>query len=303
MHARTIRSLAALAAIVPAASSLAQTNSFSISDGSATFSLDNLRASRTSSNNGTGSFTTGTPTTNHMYQNWFWLSAGTDTREYALSNQTYSADLGSNAEVLEYLEPANNGATPNALKIRLDYTLHDLAASGGRSDEALLTITFQITNRLPTQLANIQFYHYADFDAAGSSAGDSAIVRGGDNQTQVISDSGNAGQLPARIDYAVSSADHLGYQMGVYPTVRNLLTDSALSGLSGAGSPIAAGDYSGANQWWILALGAAGSGQETFTGSITIHITTKCKADFNESGSLEVQDIFDFLGAWFAGCP
>ena len=28
-----------------------------------------------------------------------------------------------------------------------------------------------------------------------------------------------------------------------------------------------------------------------------------CRADFNGSGALEVQDIFDFLAAWFAGCP
>ncbi len=28
-----------------------------------------------------------------------------------------------------------------------------------------------------------------------------------------------------------------------------------------------------------------------------------CPADFNKSGGLEVQDIFDFLSAWFAGCP
>ncbi len=26
-------------------------------------------------------------------------------------------------------------------------------------------------------------------------------------------------------------------------------------------------------------------------------------ADFNASGSLQVQDIFDFLAAWFTGCP
>ena len=26
------------------------------------------------------------------------------------------------------------------------------------------------------------------------------------------------------------------------------------------------------------------------------------EADFNQSGAISVQDIFDFLGAWFGGC-
>jgi hypothetical protein len=28
-----------------------------------------------------------------------------------------------------------------------------------------------------------------------------------------------------------------------------------------------------------------------------------CPVDFNNSGGTEIQDIFDFLAAWFAGCP
>jgi hypothetical protein len=32
-------------------------------------------------------------------------------------------------------------------------------------------------------------------------------------------------------------------------------------------------------------------------------INACCKADFNNSGGISVQDIFDFLAAYFAGCP
>jgi hypothetical protein len=28
-----------------------------------------------------------------------------------------------------------------------------------------------------------------------------------------------------------------------------------------------------------------------------------CPADFNNSGAKDVQDVFDFLAAWFAACP
>ena len=31
--------------------------------------------------------------------------------------------------------------------------------------------------------------------------------------------------------------------------------------------------------------------------------TTCCKANFNQTGGITVQDIFDFLAAWFAGDP
>jgi len=29
----------------------------------------------------------------------------------------------------------------------------------------------------------------------------------------------------------------------------------------------------------------------------------QASADFNDSGAVTVQDIFDFLSAWFVGCP
>jgi hypothetical protein len=37
------------------------------------------------------------------------------------------------------------------------------------------------------------------------------------------------------------------------------------------------------------------------TALYTVDVTTPCAADFDGSGGLGVQDIFAFLGAWFAG--
>jgi hypothetical protein len=31
--------------------------------------------------------------------------------------------------------------------------------------------------------------------------------------------------------------------------------------------------------------------------------TPSCAADFNRDGSLNVSDVFDYLSAWFDGCP
>jgi hypothetical protein len=54
-----------------------------------------------------------------------------------------------------------------------------------------------------------------------------------------------------------------------------------------------------------IRLATYGSFPGTASGLEGLSITTRadCAADFNKSGTLQVQDIFDFLNAWFAGCP
>jgi hypothetical protein len=39
------------------------------------------------------------------------------------------------------------------------------------------------------------------------------------------------------------------------------------------------------------------------TTEYTRSIDLACWADYDRSGVLAVQDIFDFLNGWFAGCP
>jgi hypothetical protein len=50
----------------------------------------------------------------------------------------------------------------------------------------------------------------------------------------------------------------------------------------------------------LIGLGTDPCGTNT-TLVITNRRETPCRADFNNSGGLTVQDIFDFLNAWFAG--
>jgi hypothetical protein len=46
------------------------------------------------------------------------------------------------------------------------------------------------------------------------------------------------------------------------------------------------------------------SGFDGASGNGVLNITaaSDCASDFNHSGQANVQDIFDFLAAWFAGC-
>jgi subtilisin-like proprotein convertase family protein len=53
---------------------------------------------------------------------------------------------------------------------------------------------------------------------------------------------------------------------------------------------------------WVEDTVGGDSGQLAGGWALVINSQT-CPADFNKSGALEVQDIFDFLSAWFAGCP
>jgi hypothetical protein len=45
------------------------------------------------------------------------------------------------------------------------------------------------------------------------------------------------------------------------------------------------------------------AGDGTTCNAMGNDTTPCCKADFNQSGAISVQDIFDFLNAWFAGSP
>jgi hypothetical protein len=60
------------------------------------------------------------------------------------------------------------------------------------------------------------------------------------------------------------------------------------------------------NEFTATNMGAGTPWQSGSGAAIGVRIAgtpsgTACRADFNQSGTLNVQDIFDFLSAWFAG--
>ena len=52
--------------------------------------------------------------------------------------------------------------------------------------------------------------------------------------------------------------------------------------------------------YFLTAQTACGS---SFTVPVVLAVTQPCPADFNQSGAVSVQDIFDYLTAFFSGCP
>jgi hypothetical protein len=269
-------------------------DSFTITDGAVDFTLNNLTGLPTGSSGGTGNLRTGVDgtATDHLFQNWFWFRNTDDTRERALSNQTLTSASGNRAR-LTYVEPSDNGVNPNALLVELEYTIHDL--SNGGPPHALLVIAFKIQNLTDSDL-NVQFFNYNDFDLNGTNLSDSAVVTGADDQTQLVGD-GNA-----EAAYSSSATNHTHFQMGVFPSIRNALTDAGVDDLNDSASSFGPGDYTGANQWSVQ-LSAAPSVQSTLVGSVAIVLTRNtCPGDTNGDGAVDVDDLVEVILGW-GMCP
>jgi hypothetical protein len=108
-------------------------------------------------------------------------------------------------------------------------------------------------------------------------------------------------------DSAASSIQTIGSPVGpITGSFQPLQPLSVFNGLSGAA----------VNGTWVLrvadtvaSINGVANGQGGFVRNATLFISNvagctppdSCLADFNHSGGLEVQDIFDYLNAWFAG--
>jgi hypothetical protein len=99
----------------------------------------------------------------------------------------------------------------------------------------------------------------------------------------------------ARFEVVATGSAPFSYQWRV--------NGSALSdgnGIAGARGPVLSIRNTGAHNngsYDCVVTNACGPATSS-AGGLTIH----CRGDFNGDGKVTVQDIFDFLAAWFAGC-
>lgn len=80
----------------------------------------------------------------------------------------------------------------------------------------------------------------------------------------------------------------------------NLANDARISGATTETLTIANVMPSDAGNYDVIVSNTCGS---VTSAAATLTVTAACPADFNGSGSVTVQDIFDFLGAYFANLP
>lgn len=286
----------------------AQIGSFGISDGSTQLLVGGLVGNRFNAAAGSASLltSTGAVPVDHLFQNWFWYRTGSDTREYALSNQLAASNASGNRARLFYLEPINDGAQPNVLLFDLEYTVSDRTGGANRPETIFVTITFSVRN-LSNQQVAVRLFSYNDFDLAGAQAGDRCDVIGTADHIQRVGDATGTQFEDVRASYIVSATAHAAFEVDAYPNILAKLSDGGPDTLGNTGDPFGPGDYTGANQWDVMLL-PAGSPLDTFKGAVTLEIRTNtCEADINTDNRVNSSDISAFLTRWLGavngGCP
>jgi hypothetical protein len=80
----------------------------------------------------------------------------------------------------------------------------------------------------------------------------------------------------------------------------DVINGGAISGATTPTLTIASASAANAGVYTLVATGPCGS---RTSAAAVLTVVSLCPADFNQSGATTVQDIFDFLAAWFGGVP
>jgi hypothetical protein len=246
------------------------TNAFTLTDGSAVYTVRNTFGSayRIGNSGGLSDFNAGGG--DRMFQQWWWYRTQGSSREYALSNLVAYSRPSANRIILVYEEPVDtNPAQP--YRFQIEYRLESMGANAAR-----VVINYTATN-LTSSTQTLNLYHYADFD-------------GGTDTIQVL----NAGRI--RQMFGVGGCAELNaspasnrWEVGVFPTLRDKLTNTAADNLSNANS--ASGDVSAAMQW-TRTLAASGSMNGVVVQSLN---TARLMGDVNGDCVVDDADLLEVL--------
>ncbi len=155
---------------------------------------------------------------------------------------------------------------------------------------------------LPVSL-NIALGHFLDIDTEGSAL---APVT---NDTEIALYNEDGIRVGYDDDDGTGALSQLTFGGGVRPGPLGALAYNGRDGSLAAGTY-----YLGVRGYEASAPNAVGwdfsnTNASIRSGDIRVTIRTNvgqqigCPADFNHDGTLQVQDVFDYLNAWFGGCP
>jgi len=250
---------------------------FTLTDGDATFTLRGIRGERTTTSGGLGDYKSlsGTGAPDHMFQNWWWYRTDSDTREFALSNLTAFDQQQANTVSLTYAE--------GGLTYEITYILSD---SG--DNQAVVVAQLTIANTTSTPIT-LNLFNYSDFDMDGSPGGDRAeLVRPGYIRV-----------YETNTAHIVAAETPFAWQIGAFPSVRNLLTDTDIDDLNNSGSPFGPGDFTGAFQWrFTLQGGESRSTALALTLNVEPPSCQQHNGDVDDNGCVDDADLLAVLFAF-----
>jgi len=202
-------------------------------------------------------------TADYLWQSAFWYRSAGDTREFALSNMTFSTALGGNGIFTRYVEPIGGNATANGtLTFELTYTLNQITSSS-----AALTINWSITNNTNAS-QRTSFFSYADSDI-GSAGNDSGTYTAGSGVNFYRNDDvvppGNGSFFTMGADLRVNDLWNIG-PFGGATSPLTFLTNTAVNNLTNVDTAAGAADNVGAFQWQDIDIAAGG----TIGGRLTL---------------------------------
>lgn len=277
---------------VGGAGALAQTGSGgTITDGNSVY----RQADSPTVNTGAGSTSAdlrigGAAGTDSVFQFWWWYRVnGVHTREFCLANATSFSWAGDTGTM--------NFTTPEFTAVAT-WVVDNLG-----DDTAHVNATLAVTNTTGAAL-NLALFAYADFDYGGSAGGDSGALAAMPANTITITD----GTAPVPFNLQLGYFRGPGadaYRVTPFATLRGELSNTTVNNLDNAGLPFGPGDWTGAWQYNRMIP----AGQSTTVravigvGPSVPPDPSGCPADFNGVGGVTLQDLFDYLGAWFANLP
>lgn len=249
------------------------TNQFTLTDGGATYTVRNAfgTAFREGNNGGSSDFNAGAG--DRMFQHWWWYRTQGSNREYALSSLVAHTPIGSNRMILVYEEPVD--ANPaQAYRFQIEYRLESLGGNAAR-----MVIQYTATN-LSSNTQTLHLYHYADFNGSSPSTDTITVLNSG--RIRQVFGGGGCAELSA-----TPSANR--WEVGVFPTLRDKLTNTAADNLSNATA--ATGDVSAAFQW-TRTLTPSGNFSGTVAQSLN---TSRLTGDVNGDCVVDDADLLEVL--------
>lgn len=257
------------------------------------FRLNAIPGSDTTVVLGTSDFrATGAAGTDQCYQAWWFYRTPGDTREYCFNSAAGSGFVGAtvspdgDSAVLRWVNVDRRG-----FDAELTYRIYSTGPSS-----AVVATTMTVRN-LGSTTRDIHLFRYADFDIGTTAPDDrGTLVAVLPGYLQMVSDASTI----RGYSQGCGAARH---QVGNFPSIRDLLTDSVIDDLDGSGSFFGPGDWSGAHQWRLTLRPGASSG---VTAGLAIDnpiescsravFTSYCSAKAGTNGVAEWADSRLFVG-------